>query len=95
MSNTSHFITAQMEDRVKTICETENLDPIKAREKIEDIDKRRANYYGELNGKVWGQADNYDICLNTSATGLDGAVFMVKNAVEGKVIQMRLTEDEA
>ena len=84
-----------MEDRVKTICETENLDPIKAREKIEDIDKRRVQLRRRTQWKVWGQADNYDICLNTSATGLDGAVFMVKNAVEGKVIQMRLAEDEA
>ena len=86
------FVTAKMEDRVKAVCESENLDAAKAREKIEDIDKHRANYYGELQGKVWGQADNYDICINTSATGLDGAVFVIKNAVEGKLIRMGMAK---
>ena len=41
------------------------------------------------------QADNYDICINTSATGLNGVVFMVKNAVDGKLIQLNLAAKEA
>ncbi len=82
------FITASMEDRVRNISETQQLDPAAAKKSVEEIDRHRANYYGELDGKVWGQADNYDLCLNTSAMGEDGAVFMIKNAVDGKLIHM-------
>ncbi len=84
------FITAQLEDRVSTVSEEQHLRMANARKKVEEIDKLRANYYGELNGKVWGQADNYDVCLNISAIDEAGAVFMIEKAVEGKLIQMDL-----
>lgn len=86
------FITASMEDRVRSVSETDHLDSDDARKKIEDIDRYRAEYYVGLNGKVWGQADNYDICLNLSAMGEAGAIFMIKNAVEGKLIQLQLNK---
>lgn len=83
------FITAQLPDRVRTVSEDQGIGEEEAARKIEEIDRHRANYYGELNGKVWGQADNYDLCLNVSAMGEPGAVFMIKNAVEGKLIQLK------
>ena len=82
------FVTAPLEDRVRTVCETEGLDPDKARKRIEEIDSLRAEYYSSMNGGVWGQADNYDLCINTSVMGRDGAVFLLKNAVDGKLIHM-------
>ena len=66
-----------------------------ARDRIDDVDRRRAEYYGELDGKIWGQADNYDICINVSATGEAGALFMIRQAVEGKLIQMKLTAEKS
>ena len=89
------FITARIEDRVKAVCETEQLDAAAARERIEDIDRRRADYYGELDGSIWGQADNYDVCVNVSATGEAGAIFMIRQAVEGKLIQMKKAAGKA
>ena len=84
------FITAQLEDRVRTVSEEQHLRMANARKKVEEIDRHRANYYGELDGKVWGQADNYDVCLNISAIDEAGAVYMIEKAVEGKLIQMDL-----
>lgn len=82
------FITAAMEDRVKAVSEADHLSAEEARRRIEDIDRHRGEYYSELSGKAWGQADNYDICINTSVMGRDGAVFTIKHAVEGKLIHM-------
>ena len=84
------FITAQLEDRVRTVSEEQHMRKANAQKKVEEIDRHRANYYGELDGKVWGQADNYDLCLNISAMSEAGAVYMIKKAVEGKLIQMDL-----
>ena len=86
------FITARPEDRVRAVCESQGLSPEEAGKLVESIDRHRANYYGALNGKVWGQADNYDICLNASAIGEAGAVYMIKSAVEGKLYQLRHAE---
>lgn len=83
------FITASMEDRVTAVSAEQQLSPAEAARKVEEIDRHRANYYGALGGKVWGQADNYDLCLNVSAMGEAGALFMIRNAVEGKLIQIR------
>ena len=83
------FITAEMEDRIRAISETENLSDAEAWKRIEDIDRHRANYYGELNGKVWGQADNYDLCINTSVMGEEGAIYTIEQAVAGKLIGMQ------
>lgn len=33
---------------------------------IKDIDKHRAKYYEFYTGQVWGDKNNYDICINTS-----------------------------
>ena len=88
------FITAKMEDRVKYVCETEHLSPEEAQAKIEDIDKHRAKYYGGLDGMIWGRADNYDLCINVSGTSLNGAIYMIEKAVEGKLIEMEHLQKE-
>ena len=82
------FVTAGMEDRIRNVCEDRNLDPEKAENLINEVDQARSNYYGTLNGKVWGQADNYDLCINTSVMGEEGALYTIRNAVEGKLIHM-------
>jgi len=82
------FITARMEDRVRNVSESQHLDAEEAEKKIREIDRYRAEYYSALNGRIWGQADNYDLCLNVSAMGEEGAIFMMQNAVNGKLIQM-------
>lgn len=83
------FITACLADRVAAVSAEQQLSLAEAEKKVTEIDRHRANYYGALNGKVWGQADNYDLCLNISAMGAEGAIYMIKNAVEGKLIQMK------
>ena len=85
------FITAPVEERAEVISAEEHLSLADARKKVEEIDRHRANYYGELDGKAWGQADNYDLCLNVSVMGEDGAVYLIRNAVEGKLIHMEKT----
>ena len=40
-------------------------------------DKHRANYYNYYTGKNWGEADNYDVCINTSQITLDECVLMI------------------
>lgn len=41
---------------------------------INKTDKRRASYYNFYTGNKWGKLDNYDMAINASTLGIDGAV---------------------
>ena len=47
-------------------------------------DKQRASYYNYYTNKKWGDANSYDMCINTSILGIDGTVELIKGIVETK-----------
>ena len=71
------FISADLADRVVRIAEQQKLTPDKARDFIEKADKRRAAYYNYFSSKLWGAADTYHICVNSSWLGLDETVELI------------------
>ena len=40
-------------------------------------DKRRSSYYNYYSNKRWGDSKSYDLCINSSAVGIEGAVDMI------------------
>lgn len=42
--------------------------------RLAEKDKRRRNNYQHYTGRSWGQAQNYDVCLNTSTLGEEACV---------------------
>ena len=76
------FIKASMEERVKRISKLYDLDPMKAEETIRKADKQRATYYNYYATGDWGDAKNYHLCLDTGALGIEGAVELIRRAVE-------------
>lgn len=67
----SIFITADTEDRIKRIMNSEGLDREKAVEHIEKSDKRRRSYHDYYATSHWGDANSYDLCINSSRMGLE------------------------
>lgn len=55
-----------------------NLSDAELRRQIQKIDKRRAAYYEHFTGKNWKDADNYDLCFNSSQFTWDQCVNLVK-----------------
>ena len=39
--------------------------------RLAEKDKRRKVNYQHYTGRIWGQAQNYDICLDSSALGIE------------------------
>ncbi|MBP5167145.1 MAG: cytidylate kinase family protein, partial [Oscillospiraceae bacterium] len=58
--------------------------PKTAESTLNKIDKGRANYHKFYTGTSWKSLDNYDICINTSKTGIKGAVLAIKAVAEDK-----------
>ena len=80
----SVFIYANQEERIKRIAEKYNIPVKQAKDRIIKTDKKRSNYYNYYADREWGRAQTYDLCINTSIFGIDGAVDAIINAVEIK-----------
>lgn len=72
------FISGNEEDKIKSLMERHGLTEQKAKDLMIKTDKRRASYYNYYSSKKWGGSRSYDLCLNSSAVGLLGAVEVIK-----------------
>jgi hypothetical protein len=79
------FITANTEDRVKRVAQYQQLSEEKAREAVEKMDKKRAGYYNFYSNKVWGAAESYHLCINSSVLGIDDTVAFIRRFIEQKL----------
>ena len=50
--------------------------------RLEEKDKRRRVNYQHYTGRTWGQAQNYDLCLDTGVLGEDFCVDVIVKAYE-------------
>ena len=56
---------------------------------IKATDKHRAEYYHYYTGKIWNDARNYDLCLNSSAVGKETCVTIIKDFMRLKLNSMQ------
>ena len=71
------FIFGDDDVKTKRIMARYDLTEAKAKEMITKKDKQRQSYYNYYSSKKWGRADSYDLCINSSAVGIDGAVKII------------------
>ncbi len=71
------FLCGNYENRIKRIKEVYKLDNDASENKIKKIDKARSNYYARFTDKRWGEANNYDLIINTSTFGIDKTAEMI------------------
>ena len=56
--------------------------------RIIQMDRGRANYYNYYTGHTWGEMRRYDLTLNSSITGINGAVEMIAQLVRLRSAQL-------
>lgn len=78
------FISADMDDRIRRVMEYNHADRREAAELIRKADKSRASYYNYYTDKVWGAAESYDFCINSSRYGIEWTIAFVRAFVEGR-----------
>lgn len=75
----SIFMTAPMEQRMKHIQEVDpRLTKKQAIKLIRQEDKKHKEYYRFYTGRQWGEARNYDLCINTAVYGVEGTCEMIQ-----------------
>ena len=82
----SVFLHAPIDDRVKRIIERGDCDTREAAEKRSDkANKLRAEYYNFYTDKLWGHADSYDLCIDSSLLGIDGTAQFIADFVKRRL----------
>ena len=54
----------------------------KSLDELKKEDEKRASYYNYYTGSKWGEAKDYDLIINVSRTGIEGAVKIIKNYID-------------
>jgi len=81
----SIYITAPIEQRIHRAVEVnEGLSEKKARKLLKRLDKQHSRYYNFYTSRRWGNANNYDLCINSASYGIDGTVEFILKMIEKK-----------
>lgn len=75
------FITANEEQRIARIVTRDKVSAEEAEKKMYQMDKARAANYSYYTNQNWGQAENYDLCLNLSKISLEKAIRLIMDCV--------------
>lgn len=75
------FIMSGLEYAVGQVCARTGMTPDEASRKIVQVNTGRANHYWHYTGRHWTGIEDYDLVINTSRTGIDGAVDIILRAV--------------
>ena len=75
------FIHADMDfraDRIVRLYGESEKSPVA---RLQEKDKRRSVNYQHYTGRKWGDAENYDLCLNTATIGVEEAADIVVSII--------------
>lgn len=78
------FISSSENNRIKRITERDHISEADAKKKLNKVDKERAAYYNQRSQTRWGDAEGYDLCIDTDWFGIDDASNLIANVVAGK-----------
>lgn len=76
------FVRADMDFRLSRAMDNYDLSEADARKLIAKTDKIRAQYYNGHTGRDWGSAGNYNLIVDTSLLGVEGAAAVIEAAVK-------------
>ncbi len=77
------FIYADMEARAERIVRLYGESEKSPQARLNEKDKRRKVNYQHYTGRSWGQAQNYDICLDSSKLGIETCTDILVKLMRG------------
>lgn len=78
------FIHADIKKRVERAVNIYGLENRKVEEYINKMDKKRSTFYRYYSGEKWGDSNNYHLCIDSGAVGIDGAVELIQHLIRLK-----------
>lgn len=81
---TTFFIHGGLEQRVQRIMRTQDMSEREARRYIHKTDEARRHFHAFYTGEVWGEAEKYDLTVNSFALGMDATAEMLEGFIRAK-----------
>ena len=78
------FILCDLPRRVQTVMKRYSLSEDQARKVVRQVDKDRASFYRYYTDQVWGEAGNYDLCINSARLGVEGTVEVIISCLKAR-----------
>lgn len=79
------FIAGDKDFRVKNIMKSEKIDEEKANARMNRIDLRRKNHYKKFANGRWGNASDYDLCIEASKYSKENIAEIIIDACKYKI----------
>ena len=79
------FISASLSVRIERVSRREGISTNKAEEMINQVEKRRAEYYNYYSNKRWGAAESYHFCIDSSVLGITKTTDFIEQFVRAKL----------
>ena len=76
------IILGNMDSKIQRTAERENISPEKAKNRLEQADKRRKYFHNTHSDNKWGDSRSYDITVNSSKLGLDATTELLVKYIE-------------
>ena len=76
------FIMGDLPFRIRTLMERKGITEDQAKKLIKEVDKDRASYYRYYTDQLWGETENYDLCLNAARVSMEGAAQVIRGYIE-------------
>lgn len=73
----SVFIHADKKTRIRRVAERSDMSEKEAKAVLRAVDKKRKKYYEQYTGWEWGDADHYQMVLNTRLVTIQDTVEML------------------
>ncbi len=89
------FIMAPEEFRIKTMMQRRDLTEEQAKKLIKQVDKDRSSYYKYYTDQIWGERENFELCINSARIDVQSAAQVIKDNVEAAAAQLPAEQPEA
>ncbi len=81
----SFFMIGDMDKKIQRIQRIYKVSEDKAREMIQERNKKRMAYHNTYCKMKWGDARNYDLCINTSRMDIDRIVDFIEHYIQERM----------
>lgn len=71
------FISASMENRINRVSKRDGLSEKDSRKVIQKADKERRAFYNYYSDGNWGEAFNYNLCIDSGDLGIDNSAALI------------------
>ena len=78
----SVFVHADIDWRISRLSQKHNKTAKEAKDMINKTDKSRSSYYNYYTNKKWSAASSYNLCVDSSKLGIDGAAKAIIQTVQ-------------